>query len=114
MRSLMPMPPNGMYPDVIALANCMMSGSTPQLLEGEEGAGAAEAGDDLVGDEQHVVAVADLADAGEVVVLGHDDPARPCTGSARNIATVSGPSRSIARSSSSAAATPWLTPGGAS
>ncbi len=47
------------------------------VVEGEEGAGAAEAGDDLVGDEQHVVAVADLADAGEVVVLGHDDPARP-------------------------------------
>ena len=41
-------------------------------------------------------------------------PPAPCTGSAMNIATVSGPSRSMARSSSFAAATPWLSPGGAS
>ena len=47
------------------------------VVEGEQGAGAAEPGDHLVGDQQHVVAVADLADAGEVVVLRHDDPARP-------------------------------------
>ena len=37
------------------------------VAQGEPAAGASEAGDHLVGDEQHVVAVADLAQLGEVV-----------------------------------------------
>ena len=44
------------------------------VLQPEPAAGAAEAGDHFVGDEQHVVARADLADAREVV-RGRDDDA---------------------------------------
>ena len=42
------------------------------VLDAEVAAGAPEAGDDLVDDQQHAVAVADLADAAEVVGLGLD------------------------------------------
>ncbi len=38
---------------------------------------ATEAGDDLVGDEQHAVGVAEPGDCLPVAVLGRDDPARP-------------------------------------
>ena len=47
------------------------------VLEAEHPSRAAEAGDDLVGGEEHVVLVADLADAGEVVVLRDDHATRP-------------------------------------
>ena len=57
-----------------------MSGSTPPVLEREQAPRAAEAGDHLVGDQQHVVPVADLADAREVVVRGDDDAARALHG----------------------------------
>ena len=46
------------------------------MFEREPLAGAAEAGDHLVGDQQHLVAVADLAQAGEVVVGRRVDAAR--------------------------------------
>ena len=49
----------------------------PPVLQAEHLSRPAEAGDDLVGDEEHVVLVADLADAREVVVLRDDHPARP-------------------------------------
>ena len=45
-----------------------MSGQHVPVLEREPLAGPAEAGDDLVGDEEHVVLVADLAHEREVVV----------------------------------------------
>ena len=44
----------------------MMSGLTPGVVGGEQLAGAAEAGGDLVEDQQHVVAVADVAQVGQV------------------------------------------------
>ena len=45
------------------------------VLQAEHPAGAAEPGDDLVRDQQHVVPGADLADAREVVGLGRDHAA---------------------------------------
>ncbi len=45
------------------------------MLEREHPPGAAEAGDDFVGGEQHLVLVADRTDACEVVVLRHDHAA---------------------------------------
>ena len=62
------------------------------VVAGEPAAGAAEPGHDLVGDEQHPVAAADLGDRRPVVVGGHGRrraPA-PATGSATNAATVPG------------------------
>jgi hypothetical protein len=51
-----------------------------------------EAGDDFVGCEQDVVAIADLADARESSRRAErSTPPTPITGSARNIATVSAP-----------------------
>ena len=47
------------------------------VLQPEPAAGAAEAGDHIVGDEQHVVARADLTDAREVVRGRDDDAAGP-------------------------------------
>ena len=46
------------------------------MAQGEPFSGASEAGDDLVGDQQDVVAIADLADAREVAVGRHDHAAR--------------------------------------
>ena len=45
------------------------------MLEREHPAGAAEAGDHFVGGQQHLVLVADRADAGEVVGRRHDHAA---------------------------------------
>ena len=45
------------------------------MVEGEQRAGTPERRDHLVGHEQHVVLVADLPDAREVVVLRDDDAA---------------------------------------
>ena len=85
-----------------------MSGVDAPVLDGQPAAGAAVAGQHLVGDEQHVVAVADLADP--LVVLRGPGPravtVEPMTGSAMNAAMLSGPSIRIVRSRSSAQATP--------
>jgi hypothetical protein len=48
-------------------------------------------GDDLVGNEKHLVLGADLPDAGKVVVLRRMTP-RALDGLGENIPTVSGPS----------------------
>ena len=47
------------------------------VLEGEPLPGPAESRDDLVGGEEHIVPVADLADAREVVIGRDDDTADP-------------------------------------
>ena len=47
-----------------------------EFLRAEHGSGAAEAGDDLVGDEQDVVTGENLLYAGVVVGGRNDDPAR--------------------------------------
>ena len=47
------------------------------MVQGKPFARAPEAGDYFVGDEQHFVLVANLADAGEVIVLGYDHAAAP-------------------------------------
>ena len=52
----------------------------PPVLEAEHPSGAPEPRDHLVGDEEDVVLVADLADAREVVVLRDDHAARPLHG----------------------------------
>ncbi len=52
------------------LARHMMSGRVAGVLDGEEAAGAGEAGLHLVGDEQDPVAVAEPAEAGEEVPGG--------------------------------------------
>ena len=54
----------------------MMSGLEPVALAAEPVAEAAPGADHLVGDQQHVVAVADLADALEVAILRRDAAAR--------------------------------------
>jgi hypothetical protein len=52
-------------------------GRQPEFLGPEHGPGPAEAGDDLVGDEQDVVTGEDLLDAVVVVRRRDDDPACP-------------------------------------
>ena len=69
------MPPKGKYPRCDRLGELHDVRLDAPVLEREEAPGAAEAGDHLVGDEQHVVPVADLPDAREVVVRGNDDAA---------------------------------------
>ncbi len=49
------------------------SGRMSFVLEGEEGAGAAEAGLDLVADEEDVVLVADVSQVREIAARRHDD-----------------------------------------
>ena len=53
--------PIGTAPLVRPLAQVIMSGSTPKCSARERRAEAAEAGDDLVEDQQDAVLVADLA-----------------------------------------------------
>ena len=48
---------SGSVPPVSAFDSVMMSGTTPACLAGEQRAGAAEAGEDLVEDQQQLVAV---------------------------------------------------------
>ena len=52
-----------------------MSGATPQCSSAEPLPGSAEACDYFVGGEEHIVPVADLADAREVVIGWDDDSA---------------------------------------
>ena len=54
----------------------MMSGLTPRVVGGEQLAGAAEAGGDLVEDQQHAVPVADLAQVGQVARIVEPHAAR--------------------------------------
>jgi hypothetical protein len=62
------------------------------VLAGEPFAGAAEAGDHLVADEENSVAVADLADRLEVAIGGNDDPVRPDDGFEDDRCNLVGPS----------------------
>ena len=48
---------SGSVPPVSALDSVTMSGTTPACLEGEQRAGAAEAGKDLVEDQQQLIAI---------------------------------------------------------
>ena len=66
------MPEKGRMPDVTPLANVTMSGLKSQCCDAEPGAGAPEGRDRLVADQQHLVAVADLAQPLEVAVGRHD------------------------------------------
>jgi hypothetical protein len=75
-------------PDVVAL------GSEPR-------ADAPEAGDHLVGAEQDVVAVAELAHAAPVALRRQNAPPAFCTGSMITMQIVSGPAASIVCSRSS-------------
>ena len=54
----------------------IMSGSSPYRTLPNHSPGPAEAGDDLVGDEQHVVVAADLLDLGQVALGREVDAAR--------------------------------------
>ena len=95
-------PDSGTYAEVSPLATVMRSGSIPNASRPEPVPEPPEAGDDLVGDQQDVVAAEHLLDRGEVA--GRRDDARrprPSTGSAMNAATVSGPSARIIVSRSS-------------
>ena len=62
------MPESGTMPAADALAEGDHVGHGAEVLDPEPAAGAAEAGDDLVGDQQHLVAVAHLADRGQIAV----------------------------------------------
>ena len=83
-----------------------MSGSTPHSAMANGAAAAAVAAQHLVGDEQHVVAGRRSRGCGRNsrARRRHAGAEVPITGSAMNIATVSGPSFRMARSSSSAQA----------
>ena len=67
------MAPSGAAPPLMPLASVMMSGTTSQCSQREPAPGAAEAGQDLVEDEQDAVAIADLADRREVAGRRHED-----------------------------------------
>ena len=69
--------PSGTYPELIPFATVMMSGHDVPVLAREPAPGAAEAGHDLVEDQQDAVPVADLADRLEIAVGRRDDPVRP-------------------------------------
>ena len=80
------------------------SGASLLLLAGVQRAGAAHAAHDLVEDQQHAVAIADRADALEIVGdRRHRARGAPTTVSATNAITVSGPSSRILSSSDCAA-----------
>ena len=94
--------PIGRYPLVMPFAHVMMSGSSPKRFDANQSPRAAEAGDDLVGDEQHAGLAADLARGFQVAGRGGKTPPAPITGSQKNAATRLGPVASIAARRASA------------
>ena len=68
--------PIGAYAEVSPFAVVIMSGTHVEALDAEVVAEAAPGADHLVGDQQDVVLVADLADALPVAVLRHEAAAR--------------------------------------
>ena len=93
----------GRYDDDSAFAQVRMSGSMFERLAAPVVAGAPEAADHLVGDQQHVVFAQHRLDLLEIRPRGGMiTPPAPMIGSAHIAATVSGPSARISFSSSSA------------
>ena len=78
----------------------------PPMAERKPFSGAAKAGDHLVGDQQDLVAVADLAQPREIARRRHDDPARPHDRLGDDRRDGVGPSARIACSTASAAPIP--------
>jgi 3-oxoacyl-ACP reductase-like protein len=70
------------------LAQVIMSGVTPKVSAANGVAEAAEAGDDLVEDQQDAVLVADLAQALQVALRRGSTPVEPATGSTMTAAMV--------------------------
>ena len=75
MSSARPVTAASGMPPAMALAVVMRSGTTPFVVAGEPVAGAAEAGLDLVGDEQDPVGRAPLGDGREEAGCRDDEPA---------------------------------------
>ena len=87
MSSARPVTAESGSPPPRAFAVVMRSGDDSLVLAGEHRAGAAEAGLDLVGDEDDAVLACELGDAGEETGAGTMKPPSPWIGSMTIAAT---------------------------